>query len=112
MRALRLETADIHNTKQLRNALDALVDFPDWYDGARDEWVDLISYFDHKQPTHQWYRDGEFFIIEIVEATQFLGRKPRLYRRLLRWTANVNKQYIKRAGRPVLALVPLPDVTP
>ena len=107
MRVVRLETTNIRSAAQLRRALDQLMDYPEWYGATRDEWIDLVSYFDRIYPPKDGYRDGEFYMIELVETKQFLAREPQLADHLFSWIADVNKQYIKRTGRPVLAVAPL-----
>lgn len=110
MRAVRLETANIHNTAQLRTALDQALAYSNWYDGANDDWMDLIGYFDSRNPNNNksWYNNGEFYLIEVVAAQQFMAQEGQLSDQLIKWVAKTNQQYIKRVGKPLIALVPLP----
>ncbi len=107
MKVLQLETKDISSRRQLRTALNDLVNFPGWNSSKIDEWLDLISLSDHKDPVFSRFAASkpQQYSLEVMDSKKFLKNQPDEFDLLVTVIQRINQRYMTRTDRPLFTVV-------
>ncbi|MEM7330715.1 MAG: barstar family protein [Chloroflexota bacterium] len=107
MKKLQLETNDITSRRQLRIALNDLVNFPGWNGSKLDDWLDLISLSDQKDPVFARFASSkpQQYSLEVNNSRNFLKNQPNEFDLLVTVIQRINKRYVERTNLPLFTVV-------
>jgi hypothetical protein len=106
MKNIQIDLTHIKNVPELRAAFDSAMSYPNWYDESLDEWIDLVSVFDHSDHNISLFnsQEDEHFILELSGSVALSSRKPGLFRIAVQHLANVNMRYMERLNKPIVSV--------
>lgn len=106
MKKIQLDLNDVKNKRQLKEALDDVMDFSGWYGPRLDEWIDLVSMFDSPNHAIKHFnaKHDEHFVLELAGSQTFAEVKYILMRTLLQHINVINLRYIERFNKPIISV--------
>lgn len=106
MKTIQIDLTHINNVPELRAAFDSAMSYPNWYDESLDEWIDLVSVFDHSDHNISLFnsQEGEHFVLELLGSVSLSSHKPGLFRVAIQHLANVNIRYVERLNKPIVSV--------
>lgn len=106
MKQIELDLDNVHNAHDLKDSLDALMDYPNWHANQVDEWIEMVSVCQQNLPSipHLRASKQELFIIRLKNAEQLMLDKPGLFRQLVGKIVEINGRYAEKTGNPIISL--------
>jgi len=102
---VRLETRDITDWPSFHDVCRSTFGFPDFYGRNMDAWIDCLTYLRKGDGMSRFHlAPAEQLHIEVVNATKFQKRVPRIAEELEKCTAIVNERQVEMGQVPVLSL--------
>ena len=108
----KIQATDLTNYNAIEHAFSGLMDFDEWHNSRLDEWIDRISLSEKLMSASPHFRSEveQMFYLEITDV-DWLIKRPWLLTKLIAKVEKINKRYVQKVGKPIIALqfVPAED---